>query len=211
MRCEIFNNTSLSQNCILNIFASLEFPHPTYCEVSVPSGAILKTANNYVDYTYAVDRPWDEENPDGMFKGMFADKDFYLGKGLGDRCENYHVHFLNLQPFGCVKGDKVSYSFEENDIKDPVIAVRYKSATDGDAEFDMNGTKVAFPHSDELAIAYIPYMQSFTLESLGTAGIEFDFLCVVEKSKKDEIKCINKPQPYMPEIETKVLEKGHIT
>ena len=59
MRCEIFNNTSLSQNCILNIFAALEFPNPTYCEVSVPDGAILKSANDYVDYSYAVSRPCD--------------------------------------------------------------------------------------------------------------------------------------------------------
>lgn len=211
MRCEIFNNTSLSQNCILNIFASLEFPHPTYCEVSVPSGAILKTANDYVDYSYAVARPWDEENPDGMFKGMFADKEFYLGKGLGDRCENYHVHFLNLKPFGFEIGDKVSYKFDDNDIKNPIIAVRYKTVTDGDAEFDMNGKTVVFAHSEKLNIAYIPYMSEFTLESHGKAGIEFDFLCAVDESEKENITCKTKAQPYMPQIETKVLENGHIT
>lgn len=111
-----------------------------------PNGAILKTANDYVDYSYAVARPWDEENPDGMFKGMFADKEFYLGKGLGDRCENYHVHFLNLKPFGFESGDKVSYKFDDNDIKNPVIAVRYKTVTDGDAEFDMNG-KQSYLHT----------------------------------------------------------------
>lgn len=211
MRCEIFNNTSLSQNCILNIFAALEFPNPTYCEVSVPDGAILKSANDYVDYSYAVARPWDEENPDGMYKGMFADKDFYLGKGLGDRCENYHVHFLNLEPFGCVKGDKVSYKFNESNIENPVIAVRYKTVTDGDAQFDMNGTTVTFAHSDALTVTAIPYMQEFTLESLGKAGIELDFLCVVNENDIEKIKCEIKAQPYMPEIETKVLDNGHIT
>lgn len=112
-----------------------------------------------------------------MYKGMFADKDFYLGKGLGDRCENYHVHFLNLEPFGCVKGDKVSYKFNESNIKNPVISVRYKTVTDGDAQFDMNGTTVTFAHSDALTVTAIPYMQEFTLESLGKAGIELDF-CV---------------------------------
>ncbi|MDE6864352.1 MAG: hypothetical protein K2J41_08230, partial [Eubacterium sp.] len=105
MRCEFFNNTPLSQNCILNLFSSLEFPYPTYCKVNAPDNAVIKSANDYEKYVYNTPRPWDEENPDGMFKGMFVDKDFYLGKGLGDRCENYHVHFLNLQPFGCEKGD----------------------------------------------------------------------------------------------------------
>ena len=211
MRCEIFNNTELSQNCILNVFGALEFPYPTYCDVTVPDGAVIKTANAYEAYEYAVKRPWDSENPDGMFKGMFADKDFYLGKGLGDRCENYHVHFLNLKPFGCEKGDSVSYKLDKGSIANPVIAVRYKTVTDGDAEFMMNGDKVIFKNSDTLAFAYLPYSDSFTLESLGTAGIELDFFAVIEKGDEDKIFAENKPFPYTPEIKTEKIGKGALT
>lgn len=75
----------------------------------------------------------------------------------------------------------------------------------------MNGKTVVFAHSDELNIAYIPYMSEFTLESHGKAGIEFDFLCVVDESEKENITCKTKAQPYMPQIETKVFENGHIT
>lgn len=211
MRCEIFNNTELSQNCILNVFGALEFPYPTYCDVSAPDNAVIKTANDYEEYEYAVKRPWDNENPDGMFKGMFADKDFYLGKGLGDRCENYHVHFLNLKPFGCEKGDRVSYKFDKGNIANPVIAVRYKTVTDGDAEFLMNGEKVSFRNSDALTFAYLPYAESFTLESLGTAGIELDFFAVVEKGDEDKITAENKSFPYTPQIKTEKVGEGALT
>lgn len=213
MRCEFFNNTPLSQNCILNVFSALEFPYPTYCRVNTPEKCVLKTANDYDEYTYKVSRPWDEENPDGMFKGMFADKDFFMGKGLGDRCENYHVHFLNLKPFGCEKGDKVSYTLnvEEEIFEKPVLAVRYKTVTDGDAHFDMNGTEVVFEHSDELTFAYLPYMNKFTLESLGTAGIELDFLAVIEENDKAQLTADKVFFGYTPEIETEILESGHRT
>lgn len=213
MRCEFFNNTPLSQNCILNVFSAHEFPYPTYCRVNTPEKCVLKTANDYDEYIYKVSRPWDEENPDGMFKGMFADKDFFMGKGLGDRCENYHVHFLNLKPFGCEKGDKVSYTLnvEEEIFEKPVLAVRYKTVTDGDAHFDMNGTEVVFEHSDELTFAYLPYMNKFTLESLGTAGIELDFLAVIEENDKAQLTADKVSFGYTPEIETEILESGHRT
>lgn len=216
MRCEFVNNTELSQNCILNIFASMEFPNPTYCKVNTPDKCVLKTANDYTDYTYAVPRPWDNENPDGMFKGMFADKDFYLGKGLGDRCENYHVHFLNLQPFGCEKGDRVSYSIKADGFKNPIIALRYRTVTDGNGRFDMISDDdiyrdIALPNSDELTFIYLPYMENFTLESLGGAGVELDFLAVIESGEEDNLTTEKVNFPYIPEINTDVLENGHRT
>lgn len=213
MRCEFFNNTPLSQNCILNVFGALEFPYPTYCKVNTPEKYVLKTANDYKEYSYNMPRPWDEENPDGMFKGMFADKDFYLGKGLGDRCENYHVHFLNLKPFGCEKGDKVSYALDcdKESFDNPVIAVRYKTVTDGDAHFDMNGTAVVFENSDKLTFAYLPYMQDFTLESLGTAGVELDFLAVIEENDKAMLSTEQVAFGYTPVIETETAGLGHRT
>lgn len=209
MRCKFFNNTDLSQNCILNIFSALEFPNPTYCDLVKPEKCVIKKANDYDEYEYNTSRPWDNENPDGMFKGMFADKSFYLSKGLGDRCENYHVHFLNLKPFGCEKGDKVSYTLNADDFDRPVIALRYKTVTDGDAVFKMNGNAVTLPHADELSLCYLPFENSFTLESEGAAGVEFDFLAVIEESDKDKLYTQTKAFPYVPEITTEVLKNGH--
>lgn len=211
MRCEFNNNTHLTQNCILNVFAALEFPVPTYCNVIKPEKCVIKTANDYVSYNYANPRPWDEENPDGMFKGMFADKEFYLGKGLGDRCENYHVHFLNLKPFGCEKGDNVSYKIKAQGFENPVIALRYKTVTQGDAEFLMNGNKITLKNSENLTFAYLPYCEEFTLESLGKAGVELDFLAVINQEDKDDLYCENLPYNYVPEIKTENVGEGHLT
>lgn len=211
MRCEFVNNTDLTQNCILNTFASLEFPHPTYCRVNTPEKCVLKTANDYTEYSYSTPRPWDEENPDGMFKGMFADENFYLGKGLGDRCENYHVHYLDLKPFGAEKGDKVSYSIPADGFDEPVIAVRYRTVTDGDAEFMMNSEKIVLKNSSKLSFAYLPYMRDFTLQSLGTAGVELDFLAVIESSDRSKLSTQNRQYGFVPEIVTVDTKNGHRT
>lgn len=208
LRCEFNNNTNLSQNVLLNTFSSLEYPNPSYCKLNTPAKCFVKTANDYDEYTYAVSRPWDTENPDGMFKGMFADKDFYLGKGLGDRCDHAHVHYLNLKPFGCEKGDRVSYTLNAANFENPVLAVRYKTVTDGDAEFLMNGKKVVFKNSPELTIGFIPYESRFTLESIGAAGIEFDFFAVVEENQKNEISTEYVLHSFVPEIKTELCGKG---
>lgn len=209
LRCEFVNNTSLSQNCILNLFSALEFPNAEYCRVDTPEKCVLKTANDYEEYSYAVSRPWDTENPDGMFKGMFRDKNFYLGAGLGDRCDHAHVHYLGLKPFGCEKGDSVSYSFDGcGDFKSPVLAVRYRTVTEGDAEFLMNGSRVVFKQSSALKIAYLPFSEKFTFESLGTAGIELDFFAVLEDNNKEDIQIQYVKNAFVPEIETENAGNG---
>ncbi len=209
MRCEFVNNTDLSQNCILNLFSALELPYTTYCDIASPNHLIVKSANDYTKYEYANPRPWDEENPDGMFKGMFCDKDFYGGKGLGDRCENYHVHFLNLKPFGCEKGDTAAYDFEadyDDSFKNPVIAIRYKTVTDGDARFLMNGDEIVFPHSENLDFIYVPFSKKIELVSLGTAGIELDFLAVAEEGT--QVKMETKKYNYVPSIASSPVQNG---
>jgi len=211
LRCEYFNNTPLRQNCLLNVFAALEFPYPTYCDIEAPENCIIKKANEYEAYSYAKPRPWDEENPDGMFKGMFSDKDFYKGKGLGDRCENDHVHFLNLKPFGCEKDDRVSFKLCSGKIENPIVALRYKTVTQGDASFIINGVKTVLPHSDELTISYIPYSDEVLFESLGAAGVELDFLAVIDKKDKGNIRIVEKSFPYVPEITTHNTQRGHRT
>ena len=209
MRCEFVNNTDLSQNCILNIFGALEFPFANFISLEKPEKCAVVNANDYVSYEYANPRPWDAENPDGMFKGMFRDSDFYKGSGLGDRCENYHVHFLNIKPFGCEKGDKVSYKLSADEFTNPKMAVRYRTVTNGDALFEINGVKTVFPHSEDLTIAYVDFFENPEFVSLGEAGIELDFIAVTEQG--DEIRAVKKPYSYVPQIDTCDLGCGHKT
>ena len=203
-RCEIVNNTELSQNCIVNYFASLELPFYDRVEPVLPGKCVIKNANDYEEYTYAVPRPWDGENPDGMFKGMFRDSKYRLGCGLGDRCDHAHVHFLNLKPFGCEKGDRVSWNISAEGFENPVLAVRYRTVTEGEAVFSVNGEKITLPHSEELTFAYLPFAENPVFESEGGAGVEFDFIAVVESGETVSVRA--EKYNYVPDI--KQAENG---
>lgn len=206
LRCEFNNNTQLSQNCILNLFGSLEFPTVNFAEVSTPEKCVLVNANDYAKFDYAVKRPWDEEMPDGMFKGMFKDEKFYLGEGLGDRCDNAHVHYYGFKPFGAVKGDTVSYNLSADGFENPVLAVRYRTVTSGDAKFTLNGSEITLPESEELAIVYLPFAENPEFVSLGAAGVELDFIAVVENG--EEVSVTNKKYEFVPQITTEKVGNG---
>lgn len=200
VRCEFNNNTSLSQNCILNFYSSLEFPFTEYIELIKPEKCTLIKANDYTAYEYAVPRPWDGENPDGMFKGMFRDKAFYLACGLGDRCRNDQVHFLNLKPFGCEKGDRVEYTLCADGYSKPTLALRYRTVTEGNAVFLYNGEAITLEHSEELKTVYLPFKENPVFESLGKAGVELDFLAVTEDG--ESIEAVVKKHGFIPNIKT---------
>jgi hypothetical protein len=210
MRCEFNNNTDLSQNCILNTFGSLEFPKPSFVQINKPEKCIVINANDYAQFDYNTPRPWDKQNTDGMFKGMFRDEKFYLGEGLGDRCDNKHVHFLNLKPFGVEAGDTVAYDITAKDFENPVFAVRYKTVTDGNARFNMNGNEIVLGNANELSIVYLPYCDNPKFTSLGGAGVELDFIAVLEDSDKD-ISVETKYYDFVPKIETSKVGNGYRT
>lgn len=210
MRCEFVNNTDLKQNCILNGYSAMEYPKPFFAKLTAPDHAVVINANDYENYTYANPRPWDTENPDGMAKGQFSDYHFTGGFGLGDRCENYHVPALGLKPFGCEKGDSVSYAADIKGFNSPVLTVRYRSATEGDAEFTLCGKKIVFPHSEELAFAAFDLEKTdqIILESLGTAGIELDVLVVTKKGEQDRIFVSLEKHGFVPEIKSEHCGRG---
>lgn len=205
MRCKFVNNTELKQNCVLNAFSALEYPSVKYCSVSFPEKCVFVNAVDYSEFTYAVSRPWDNQNTDGMKKGQFSDYRFYGGFGLGDRCENYHVPILNLKPFGCEKGDKVTYTVSSREFESPVVTVRYRTVEGGNAEFMLNGEKVILPETEALNLVAFPYENSFdklVLESLGTAGIELDFFAITEKGDADKISVSMQERGVVPQIES---------
>lgn len=210
MRCEFVNNTDLKQNCILNGYSAMEYPKPFYAKLSVPSGAAVINANDYSEYEYANPRPWDRENPDGMAKGQFADCRFTGGFGLGDRCENYHVPFLGLKPFGCEKGDTVAYGADLSAFSSPVLTVRYRSATDGGARFALGDKEISLPHSEELSFASFELDKNdeLRLVSLGGGGVELDVLIITEKGAQSEISCSLEKHGFTPDIKSEKCGRG---
>ncbi|HBA93268.1 MAG TPA: hypothetical protein DCZ02_01470, partial [Ruminococcaceae bacterium] len=145
--------------------------------------------------------------PDGMFRGMFKSEEFYLGFGLGDRCDNAHVHYLGLKPFGCEIGDRVSYVLSDEGISNPVVRLRYKTVTDGDAVFSVNGKETVLKHSENLTFVNLDYSDELELVSLGKAGVELDFLAVCDKDC--ELEVVEISHDFAPQIKTQKNEKGY--
>lgn len=180
VRAAFTNNTDLMQHAVLNFFSSLEFPFPAEVTVDLPDGGRLIGAERYADCAYAKPRPWDTEVPDGNFRGCFRDGEFLDGTGFGDRVDHAHVKFYGFRPFGCEAGDRVRYDFTAA-CDDPVLVLRYRTVTDGDARFLLNGQSVTLPHSDDLTLCELPYAADPDFVSEGGAGVEFDFLAAVPR------------------------------
>ncbi|MBQ9228317.1 MAG: hypothetical protein IJ168_05735 [Eubacterium sp.] len=206
VRTKLCNRTDLFQCFNINLFSALEYPETEYTDVITPEKCVILGANDYQDFRYAVARPWDHETPDGLFRGMFRDKEFYGGCGLGDRCDHQHVHYLRLKPFGAEKGDSVTYRLAATDFERPVLLLRYRTVGDGDAHFTCNGRAVTLPHSNALCLMELPYTENPCFESSGGAGVEFDFLAVVEKG--ETVRTVTKRRPIVPAVTSEATAHG---
>ena len=205
----INNNTDLKQNAVINFFSALEFPSAEDIELTLPEKALVVNATDYKSFDYANKRPWDEQNPDGLFKGTFRDKDFYGRNGLGDRNENYHVHYRNFKPFGEEEGDRVSYEISGEGFENPVFAIRYRTLSDEDAVFLANGKVYVFPANKELTIGYFEFCKNPEFISMGKGGIELDFIAVVEKGERVDAALIM--HNIVPDISFEELDGCHKT
>lgn len=232
IRTEIFNNTELIQNCLINYFMSIEYRSDGYCAVSFPDKCLLIKADLYDEYEYKIRRPWDEQNADAAKKGVFTDDSFYLGRGLGDRASKWHLPHKYLAPFGGEKGDRVSYTVGDKvEFSKPVLSVRYRTSeikyeqgkmvgvtyvpSDKSVVFILNGEKkLVFEPTDELKIKqfeldFLP--EKLELVSEGEGGIEIDFLAVTEKSDADSIKAYKKSYEFKPRIEVSDCGEGSLS
>lgn len=218
IRTQFVNNTELAQNCLLNIFSALEYPHASYCKITLPPKFLFKNAVDYTVYSYAQKRPWDEENPDGMKKGTFLDPLFSGGTGLGDRVENTHVPFLELKPFGAVPGDRVAYDFKsDKEFFNAALALRYRTVGEENefSIFRINGRQVSLKRSDELNFAFIPIGHvtkgqiSIDFVSEGTLGIEFDCLAMIESVNIPNVKARTAQHETQPLIQECRFGEGY--
>lgn len=217
VRTEIFNNSPLMQNCLVNYFSSLQFPTVNRVELSLPEKCEFKKANDYVLYEYATPRPWDRETMDAMHKGEFFDDRFTEHRGLGDRDNNRYI--LPKYPrLGEESGDTVKYEFDlKSDYKDAVLAVRYLNSSVKFSAFTINGNPVNFAPCEDLALSFteLGALKSgrleLTLVSQGTAGIEFDFFAICEKNDLDRIQLKTVKNNYVPDISTEILSDGALT
>lgn len=215
VRTLLVNNSELPQNCLVNYFSALEFPSKYATTVSLPEKNIFKKSLDYVTYDYNTRRPWDEQVMDGLHKGEFFDDDFTDHRGLGDRDNNRYI--LQKYPkFGAEAGDSVSYVFSEiSAFENPVLTVRYQTTSEKDAKFTLNGDTVTFPaaqHGLQTVQFPLPRTQedgvTLSFVSLGTGGIELDFLAVTEQEDAEKIVCKTEKHRFVPKMQTEVFSDG---
>ncbi len=232
IRAEIFNNTELIQNCLVNYFLSTEYRSDSYCEAVFPEKHILIKADKYAKYEYSIKRPWDEQNADAMKKGVFTDDRFYLGCGLGDRASKWHLPHRYLAPFGGEKGDTVSYNVEcGTTYSNPVLSVRYRTSgikyeqgkmvgvnyVNGseDAVFVLNGDKrLVFEATDELKIKTFELdsvPEKLELVSKGKGALEIDFLVITESEDANKVDAYEKMHEVKPEITVTDCGEGSLS
>ncbi len=234
IRTEFVNNSDIIQNCLVNFFGSVEFPHPSYCSLELPEKCEYKKALDYNTYDYAITRPWDEQNADSFKKGEFADKAFVDGFGLGDRAGKWHMPHRYLAPFGGVAGDNVTYTIEcKNDYEDAVLAIRYRTSdihyeqgkqvgvnlinSQKTATFMLGDKKIEFTPADDLTMKFVPLGKiskgdfDFSLVATGTGAAEFDFFCITEKEDAEKIITKTVSYDFMPSVTTEKCKNGSIS
>ena len=234
VRTEIVNNTDIIKNCVVNYFSSIEYPQDLYTEVKLPSKCVYWDASDYSEYTYAIPRPWDQQNADGRKKGLFLDKTFVDGKGLGDRAEKWHMPHRVIEPFGATKGDKVKYIIKvDKDFDNAVLAIRYRTSdiyyeqgkqvgvhyinSTRTATFTLGDKTIEFAPCDtpEMKFVFLGKVAEGTLElefvGEGTGAAEFDFMAITEEADKDDIIVYTEGVNFTPEISNEKCDKGYLS
>ena len=234
IRTEICNNTDIIKNCVVNYFSSIEYPQDLYTEVKLPSKCVYWDATDYSEYTYALPRPWDQQNADGRKKGLFLDKTFVSGKGLGDRAEKWHMPHRVIEPFGATDGDKVKYTINiDKDFDNAVLAIRYRTSdiyyeqgkqvgvhyinSTRTATFTLGDKTIEFAPCDtpEMKFVFLGKVEKGTLElefiGKGTGAAEFDFMAITEESDKDNIIVYSEGVNFTPEIENSKCDRGYLS
>lgn len=216
VRTSLVNHSELPQNCLVNYFSALEFPSKYTTTVSLPEKCIFKKALDYVTFDYNTRRPWDKQVMDALHKGEFFDDAFTDHRGLGDRDNNRYI-LQKFPKFGAEAGDSVSYVFDGISVfENPVLTVRYQTTGEKDSTFTLNGkTTVVFPATHNglqtVQIA-LPHAEQDALDlsfvSVGTGGVEFDFLVMSEQADAMQIICKTEKHPFVPQIETALFSDG---
>lgn len=214
VRTEIFNNSPLMQNCLVNYFASVQYPFCEYSLPRLPEKCELWSALDYSEFSFNTPRPWDAQVMDAMKKGEFFDGSFYRHRGLGDRDNNRYI--LPKYPrLAEEKGDRIVYRIiSENTYSEPVLCVHYRTTDNASTAFSVNGKTLSLEPTDALGFAYV-CLDSFikgenTLElvSLGGGGAELDFFAVCEKGDRNKVGCTLHKNNFVPEAEEAVASDG---
>lgn len=210
IRVDYHNNTNKIQNCLLNLFAAIEYPQNTICEPELPEKREFWKALDYQEFQFAVPRPWEKLYFDGMRKGEQFHPDFTGGMALA---ETFYA-MMNLERgakvFGGNIGDRLVYNrILDDSYQNAVLTIRYTTyQTDEDVIFDSNYGPVCFKacKTAETVIVPLDHLEKgeFHLEmiSRGTEenGVMLDCLCITEAKEQKQIRFQMRKRNVIPNI-----------
>lgn len=217
VRVEYTNDTDRMQNCLLNLFAAIEYPQKKTCVIKRPQKSEVWDALSYQEFTFAKTRPWEHLNPDGYRKGEVKIPEFTDGRGLGETWYSLMLSHLKQGMYGAEKGDFVSYQTRlAEDYEDAVLTVRYRTVRGrSDVAFSSAYGRLVFEKTTKPRMAALSLGKlskgEFRFEMTACGAIEdgviLDFFCITERGDAGEIAVLQYPLAMIPE--RKVTEEGN--
>ncbi len=214
VRAAFVNHTDRVQNCLLNLFAAMEYPQPAEWTAEYPEKHAAWDALAYGELSYAKPRPWEHLTPDGHRRGEISIPGFTGGKGLGETWYALAMSHLGLGMFGAAKGDVVRYEKElTEDYENAVLTVRYRTwrgetnvafnSTYGELTFEGS----AAPRMTTLPLGPLPagsFRLELTAQGAAGNGVMLDFFCITEQEEAGKVLVQERrydvtPKPAAPE------------
>lgn len=184
IRIACTNNTAVSQNLVVHLMESMQYPEVNPLQVVLPEGSKWISGVDYKTMSFASPRPQDNLTYDGWRKGEIRSSEVVGGSGLG-------------KGFGKERGDKAVYGFDlATDFNDAFLLIRYKVAEGARSGFVLEGIyndTVMFAGTPIFTELRLPLkkikkgIHHLSLTATGGAEIEIDGFTVAEKESIQEI------------------------
>jgi len=192
MQC--VNNSTLPQNLVLNLMASLSYPEifPSL-KAHVPVDTKWINAVDYQQLTFAKPHPSDNLVYDGWLRGEARNGDYLDGSALA-------------KGFGKERGDKVSYALPAGPARsDEAISIRYRLKEKAQVAFKINGQEVKFAGTGKFEMMRVPISTGrsnggLTLESEGGSEIELNGFFMGPQESSTNITFLPVEKNFTPEM-----------
>ena len=218
IRTECCNQTEAWQNLVLHYMASAHDPSPSYrnfvvtgCHMELPEGAVCLLAKDYADLTFAVPRPTDHLNWDGMRRAEEPVEGFAAGYGIGLNFGCAAGVGLGGRPLPSGAGDWVRFEFSlTKTLEKPCLGVRYVNPGTEAGVFTLStGQVLTLPPTQEPALVFLPLEtgpvgDGFALEltAQGQGHAKLDCLVLLPQGREEEVRITPRPDGHQPEIRT---------
>ena len=213
VRIRYCNETEQPQECMLNLFAAMEYPDAESVVPVRPEKSDHWKALAYEEYSFGRKRPWEELSFDGLRRGEQPFPGFTEGKALAETVYEKMYDPDHPRMFGAAKGDRVSYRRRlEHSYENPVLTVRYATYEAEEALcFETDFGPVEFPPSKEPAVVTVslPAIRDedffFEMRAAGSErnGLLLDCFTITEREDARGLCFRKEKRNLVPEISYK--------